>query len=158
MVFQFGQFKVDIDVEKTQEFYKSMNLVSKGCQCSGCRNYEIAIDILPNEVKNFFDTIGIDMKKVTEVYVNVANPDNSLYYEGFYHLCGSLLQGESEYSLTKDFYISFQEDCVLMEDGFPTPALQLEISANIPWALNEDNTYFKSSSFCLYERGIHDAI
>lgn len=162
MIVQFGQFKAEIDVDKTQEFYKKMECVSKGCDCAGCRNYESAIDFLPDEVTHFFYSIGIDMKKISEVYVNTTNPDGTVFYGGFYHLCGKLLEGKSAwveqwiekdtvrvdrwehsktYSVSKDFYISFQEDCSLVETGFPAPVLQLEIEANIPWVLKEKNTY-----------------
>ncbi len=162
MKVQFGQFYLDIDVNKTREFYKKMEYVSHGCSCSGCRNFEQAVDTLSNEIIYFFESIGIDMKKITEVYVNTVNSDGSLLYGGFYHLCGTILSGESAwielptsksksrifhwdhlrtYPVSKNFYISFQKDCALVEDGFPMPVLQLEIEAVIPWVLEEPNIY-----------------
>lgn len=164
---QFGQFHLEIDVDKTREFYETIDFVSEGCSCAGCRNYERAADALPDEVRAFFDTIGINIKKVCEVYVHMTNPDGTVYYGGFYHLCGKLVKGDSAwveesagdsaagdglartfhwehsntYSVSRDFHVSFQEECSLVEPGFPTPVLQMEIEANIPWVLEEENTY-----------------
>ena len=86
-----------------------------------------------------------------------ANPDSSLLYGGFYHLCGTLLSGESAwiptsstssyweenraFPVTDGFRISFQQKYDLLEKDFPLPALQLELSANIPWVLSEENPW-----------------
>ena len=157
MVFEFSKYVVDIDVDKTKGFYCKAPLVSDGCSCAGCRNYEKAIDHLSLEVVSFFDQFGIEMKKVCEVYVNCANVDNSILYGGFYHLCGKIISGESAwiptspntkhldedemFSIAKDFKVSFQEECALLADDFPTPAIQLEVLGNIPWVLEERNIF-----------------
>ena len=161
MEVRFDPYVLDIDIQKTRLFYKKTNNVSVGCSCSGCRNFERATEILPAEVKKFFAALGIDMKKPAEVYANTVNADGSVAYGGFYHICGRLLDGESAwvtvksnkkattfyldsskaYSISKDFRVFFQEDCCLVEDGFPEPVLQLEIEANIPWVLAEPNDF-----------------
>lgn len=152
MKIQFGQFSLDIDLDKTKDFYKNMGNVSDACSCLGCINYEKAVDTLPKEIISFFTSIGIDMKKITEVYAMTTNPDSTVLYGGFYHLCGAILQGEDAYvngmwdyskayTISKDFYISFREKCDLVEEGFPKPVIQLEIVANIPWVLEETNVY-----------------
>lgn len=158
MIFEFGQYRADIDVDKTKQFYKNEPLLSQGCSCDGCRNFEKAVERLPEKVKAFFNDLGIDMKKVCEIYVNYTNSDGSLYYGGFCHICGTLLSGKSAwipidetvscweetqaFKVDDGFYVSFQKECSLLEEGFPTPALQLEISAkNIPWVLEKENTY-----------------
>ena len=157
MLFEFGQYQIDVDVEKTKTFYTKANVVSDGCSCDGCRNYERAIGTLSHEIISFFDKLGVDMKKVCEVYVNCKNSDGTLLYGGFCHICGVLLLGENEwvsdsasashwedgksFPITDSFHISFQKECSLLENEFPLPALQMEISANIPWVLPEDNRY-----------------
>lgn len=161
MKIYFGQYYLEIDIHKTKAFYKKLENISEGCNCPGCRNFEKAVEVLPDEIKNFFNSIGIDMKKPAEVYVNTVNADGLLLYGGFFHLCGRILNGESAwvkndgnenaivsywehsktYSVSKNFFVSFQEECSLIEDGFPTPVLQMEIEANIPWILEETNIY-----------------
>lgn len=157
MIFEFGPYKIDVDVDRTKQFYKTASRVSEGCSCSGCRNYEKAVQKLPTVITDFFTSLGIDMRCVCEVYVNYANPDGSLFYGGFYHLCGTLLSGKSAwvptnstssyweddrtFPVTDNFRISFQQECHLLEKDFPLTALQLEVSANIPWVLFEENTW-----------------
>ena len=42
-----------------------------------------------------FTALGADAKKPIEVYVNYTNKDGTLWYGGWYHLCGTLLsEGE----------------------------------------------------------------
>ena len=135
MVFEFGSYKADIDVEKTRHFYKNAESVSKRCSCDGCTNFE----------------------EVCECYVNITNDNGTLLYGGFYHVCGTLLDGESAWkkindstaywddgaavSVSPNFRVSFQEDISLLETGFPLPVIQLEFSASIPWVLEKKNTY-----------------
>jgi len=157
MLFEFGQYKIDVDVERTLVFYESAPIISEACSCAGCRNYERAVEALPNEVRCFFEKLGVDMKKAREVYVYCKNADGTLFYGGFYHICGVVLAGESAFvpaptsgyfwdaekafALTDSFAVSIREECFLLEDDFPIPALQIDISANIPWVLAEMNGY-----------------
>ena len=163
MIFQFGQFTIDVDVDKTREFYTSAEHISEGCECPGCRNYEKAVDFLSAEIPTFFDSLGVDMKKAAEVWAIMANSDGSVYYTGFYHLCGKLLSCENNqvekstnekrrgfsqweasrnYSLTEDYNITFFDECgSLIEKDFPLPIFEIEVEANIPWVLNEENIY-----------------
>lgn len=138
MEVQYGLYVLDIDIQKTRSFYQKADPVTAGCSCSGCRNFEKSFKTLPDEIKRFFDALGIDGKKPAEVYTNTVNADGLVSYGGFYHLCGRLLRGESAWvAVSKDFHVSFVEDCDLVEDDFPEPVLQMEIEANIPWVLGE---------------------
>ncbi len=161
MYIRLGKFQLQTDPEKTRKFYKKMKYVTDGCGCAGCRNFEKAVDYMPDEVFCFFHSLGIDMKKITEIYVNRANPDGTLLYGGFCHLCGTMPEGKSAwvetqetsdsktfvwqkantYEISDDFRVSFQEECALVEKGFPRPVLQMEIEAAIPWVLEEENPY-----------------
>ncbi len=157
MVITFGNYTVDVDVDKTRQIYKQLPLITDGCKCDGCENFEKAVDFLPEEVRAFFDNLGVDLKRIVECYVNCKNDDGSLFYGGFCHICGTLIKGESAwesisethshynpdmaYSMNDNFRISFQEECLMVEDQFDAPILQIEFEANIPWILDRENTY-----------------
>ena len=156
----FGQFILDVDAERTQAYYHSQE-PGIDCSCSGCRNYERAAAAFPEKLQDFFRALGIDPQKPAEVYVNYAPTDETLAYGGFYHLCGTLLQGEggwhtvaedsttrtsvwdpeSCYLAAENFRVAFTGDTALVAPDFPRPVLQLEISAVLPWLLDEENDY-----------------
>lgn len=158
----FGQFILDVDVERTRAYYHSQD-PGIGCECSGCRNYERAAAVFPEELQDFFRALGVHPQKPAEVYVNCTRGDGRLWYGGFYHLRGTLLQGEggwhtvasdgtsqtrawdpkSCYLAAEDFRAAFTEDTALVAPDFPQPALQLEIDAVLPWLLEEENDYPK---------------
>lgn len=157
MVFNFGQYRIDVDVDMTKNFYKNADKVSEGCSCAGCKNFEQAAEYLPVAMKMFFDNLGIDYQKACECYVNCSNSDGTLLYGGFYHICGTLLSGNSAwveidkncshldenimFKVTDDFQVSFQDEVGLLEEDFPNPVIQLEFLANIPWVLVEKCPY-----------------
>lgn len=87
MIFQFGEYKIDVDVEKTRQFYDRAKTVSEECQCDGCLNFERAVDELSQNIRDFFSALGVDMKKICECYVYCAKDENTLYYGGFCHIC-----------------------------------------------------------------------
>lgn len=155
-----GKYILEIDREKTRNYYSRERNISEGCVCDGCQNYELATEHFEEEVSQLFETLGVDIKKPTEVYVNYSK-NNVLSYGGFYHICGEIMKGESPWvnaSKTKDtmvnhlldenminisynFKIAFQEECSLLSKSFPKPAIQMEIEAHIPWVLKKENTY-----------------
>ena len=96
MIFQFGQYKVDVDVEKTRLFYEKAVPVGEYCSCDGCQNFEKAVEVLPESVKAFFSELGVDLKRISECYVYHANKDGNLCYGGVCHICGTLLSSEKK--------------------------------------------------------------
>jgi hypothetical protein len=155
MEFQFGKFKIDVDVEKTRDFYKSEKYVTEYCQCDGCCNYEKAVDLFPNEVKKLFTEMGIELKKPTETMIfDVECDGKQLIYGGFYHICGIVISDPNEknsvtgrkevcyvYKITDNYEIWFNEECDLPEENFPRPMFQLDISFHCPWVLEKENSY-----------------
>lgn len=151
MIFEFGQYRVDADVDRTRLFYEKAKLVSEQCSCEGCQNFAKAAQFLPESVKAFFSKLGVDLRRISECYVYHANADGSLSYGGICHICGSLLSGathpgtvhtEELFFVSPDFQIDFSEDISLLEEDFPSPVIQLHLYAKIPWMLEIENSYY----------------
>lgn len=160
MRIELGDYILEVNVEATREYYKNERYISEGCQCDGCKNYEIAAGRVASEIKDFFSELGIDIKKPAEVYVNYLESDIA-YYGGFYHICGIIIKGESPWgSVSKteksivnqldennmfcirdDFRVGFQNECILLSEDFPNPSIQMEISAYLPWLLEAECDY-----------------
>lgn len=104
-----------------------------------------------------FFALGVDMKKICECYVYCAKDENTLYYGGFGHICGTLLSGKSAwkptsdstacwdekaiYPLSPNFGVSFSDRIDMPEPDFPLPVIQLDFDADIPWVLKKRNSY-----------------
>ncbi len=158
MLFTFGAYTLDIDVERTRAFYArpDIEITSEKCTCAGCQNYDKAILQAPVAVLGFFQSLGIDPRKPAEVYDLLGgdlDEDGKMYYNGFYHVCGTRLQGEDAwvnvtdemkhldedrmYALDPFFKVSFEESVLMLHEDFPTPVFQIEIDAHLPWVLPE---------------------
>jgi hypothetical protein len=155
-----GEYILEINVEENEKYYKNERYVTEGCECDGCRNYELAVEQVSSKVREMFKQLGLDIKKPAEVYVNCSE-NNILLYGGFYHLCGTINKGEPPWEivsetktstvshlnenkmicLEKSFRIAFQEGCALLAEDFPRPCIQMEIVAYLPWVLQKENTY-----------------
>ena len=57
MLLETELYKLDIDVERTRQFYESAPY--DACQCAGCRNFCRAYQTLPAHVPDFFQRLGI---------------------------------------------------------------------------------------------------
>lgn len=157
MLFELGCYMLDIDVEKTREFYLRAGNLTDGCDCQGCRNYAAWAASLSSEPKTTLERMGILLEKTPEVYVNCLNDDGTLFYGGFYHLCGRMLRGKEPWeettaimeicdadafaALTDGYRVAFSEEIALLEKDFPTPVIQMELLANIPFVLPEACSY-----------------
>ena len=155
MIFRFSNFVLDVDVDRTRAFYarEDVETTSEKCVCAGCRNYDKAILQAPAAVLAFLESLGIDPRKPAEAFDVMGGLDENgnVWYNGFYHVCGTRLEGEDAwvhtsensmhldgdrmYAVDEAFKVSFEEQVVLLHEGFPTPVLQMEIDARLPWVL-----------------------
>ena len=146
MEFLINGVKVVIDAEKTADFYEKLNYSADGCDCAGCRNFAEAADLLPEKVTDFFSSAGADVRKATETIPWFSeNGGKTVFYGGFYHLCGSvdITDGITEpLELTKGYSVRFQPEISLPEDSLPENAIQMEIEFHgVPWVIDEENPY-----------------
>ena len=154
MIFQEGVYLIEHNPARTRNFYATAS--DTLCDCSGCRNFRAAVSQMPEALRSFLEQFGIDPAKPAEMSVLNAIGRDELCYDGFYHLCGQLREGtepfiqtgERSFQLDQRYVITldevqlwFRPDCALMDPDFPRPAIQLEVTFNLPWVLEEENTY-----------------
>ena len=159
MILEYGVYQLDIDADRTRHFYSDQNY--EFCTCSGCRNFSEAYPMIPDVVQQFFQQFGIDIGKPAEITPVFSSDGNLTYYDGFYHICGTILKGKDPWikiaertfqlddqyalKLTEHFKVFFVEKCAMVDKDFPAPAIQMEIQCYIPWVLDEPNPYFFES-------------
>lgn len=148
MLFTFGRYTVDVDVDKTRELYEKLPFISQSCGCDNCINFEKAADFFSGDVTAFFNTLGVNPKKTAECMKYTDNPDGTSLYGGFYHLCGRLVEGDDAwveiskshsvferdlaYKVNEHFFASFRETASSLSEEFNCPLLQLEFEADVP--------------------------
>lgn len=153
MVFDFGDFRMDVDVERTKEFYNILGkTVLEDCGCVNCRNYYEAILKTSDKVKCFFTSLGIDPQKSPEATWWYTDENGVAHYSLTFHIVGTIINAvdiyrpvednafqqilENFYEIDKDFKVGFTPEIVLLEQNFPKPCIQLEIDAHLPWVLD----------------------
>ena len=159
MILKFGNFTVDIDAESTARFYRERaKSTSEWCSCRGCQNFDKAVLQASKAVLAFLETLGIDPRKPAEACDAAGEMfnDGTVYYWGFYHVCGKIIEcpecfksdaakTESTAELqeramyrpdgTEDFAFGFTDGILGLEEGFPEPCIQLEFDMYLPCVL-----------------------
>ena len=154
MLFERGVYVIEHDPERTKDFYA--RAADTLCDCAGCRNFRASVSRMPEELRDFLEQFGIDPAKPAEMSAVHAPDPGRIFYDGFYHLCGELLEGPEPFIQTgpKNFRLDqnyllpvgegsvwFGAKCALVDPDFPRPVLQLELSFYQPWVLEEENPY-----------------
>ena len=143
--FTFGPFVLEADIGKTERLYKKAPFITQGCSCDGCRSFMRAAGVFPGPVKEFFRSLGIDIRKAAEVYT-ISGPDETAegltaHYGGFCHLCGTLVKQNPEacYTIAEGYNVRFTDAISLPEEGLEGPAVQIELDfCSVPWYTDMD--------------------
>lgn len=157
MIFDFDIYQLDVDVERTRVYYEADH--RDICSCPGCRNFDLAVHSLPESIQQFFRSLGIDIGKPENIGIYFSRDGLKTYYDGFYNICGTILNGKDPWTqtderaftfddscritLTDDFFVYFSRKPHLLDKSFPLPAIAVEFQGYIPWVLDEPNPYFK---------------
>ncbi len=153
MIFEFGNYIIDVDVGKTREYYENPHTAQRMCTCAGCRNFAEYAKICTDALRNFMASLGLDIEKPYEVYSINETDDGRLLYGGWWHLVGRVVRTDyriaalsdgmkailyDAYCVTEDFKVTFAEGIPSpMPPDFPTPHFTMEITATVPIILDE---------------------
>ena len=133
---RIGHWEIEHDKIATQNAYALLPTIVQNCNCISCRNYYNACLQFPNEVLDFFSSLGTDPAKAAEIY---------------YHIMGNVLSGEDVWQpvgtnhnvqaemlrLADDYEIGFSYATDLVDENFPRPVCQIEIAFRVPWVIAE---------------------
>ena len=156
MIFEQGVYRLDVDVERTGAFYEAEPGIT--CDCAGCRNFAALSERMPARIAGFLRRFGLDSMKPAEMSAVYAPDRHSVFYDGWYHICGRILEGtdsmeqvgpkqwktKEEYFLPLDDNggtVLFQAKRDLLSAGFPEPVIQVNVMCVLPWVLEEENPY-----------------
>ena len=151
--FTFGDYVIEVDVEKTREVYKGLKPVSERCKCDYCANYQRVVDSIPAQARELFESLGVDLGRITESVSYNRNRDGTVHYGGFCHVCGKVVKGKSPahkdganwivlreedaYEVAEGVPVWFSQECVMVEKEFGAPVMQIDFSVDLPWVLDK---------------------
>jgi hypothetical protein len=154
----FGPWTLRAYVEATRRCYSQIEKSGcDACGCANCKNFALVRDrAYPSEVLAIFNSLGIDIKKESEVHYYGRTPAGLHTYRGWFYLVGIVEHGpESWQKLPNNrwerrfhpFRPSFEAglgkkaefgfsgwETVLLSAGFADgPCVEIDFYANLPW-------------------------
>ncbi|MDR1410316.1 MAG: hypothetical protein LBJ12_08705 [Oscillospiraceae bacterium] len=133
---QIGNAVIEFDRAATQAAYSNPG-EDWLCSCQDCLNYYAAAPNFPTEVIAFFDELGMNVTKPSEVY-DCSFQNDLLQYCGFYHLYGNIKYTESsKLQLADGFECRFSSSLACVPSTFSNNRIQLNIYFTVPWVLDE---------------------
>lgn len=83
-------WRLDVDVERTRSFTRTLPFLTDPCDCGPCRNFQAALGFIPAPLRDLLDRLGTGPDKPAEIYYGCPNPDGTHKYAGWYHVVGTI--------------------------------------------------------------------
>lgn len=140
----FHEWELIVDKQSTINAYAEVEYGgSRSCSCGDCAEYTRRIDsIFPGNVKQLFESLGIDYRKDAEV-THIISDDNDNYCSGWFHFIGefkgkscAMPMRDKAHSLlltevSENFNIGFHKSGSLALFQTTYPLVQVEFSTVI---------------------------
>jgi hypothetical protein len=137
----FRGWTFECDTEATRTAYDGIaSGGAEGCGCDYCLNFiEARRRVYPAEMLDLFARLGIDYRKEVEVYQMNRGASGLHLYGAWFHFVGRILaQPPAPEKLGEHFSVDFLTGKSLAAEAFAArPLVQVEITAEIPWLLKE---------------------
>jgi hypothetical protein len=149
---KYRDWEFEVYRELTQQNYENIiGSGADGCECNDCKNYVAYRDnVFPDEIRQLFDSLGIDYKKEVEITSWEILPNGLHHIGGWFQFKGHILTG-------KDCRIPFPSggytlDLTTIEDNFSIgffngntstyfadndKLVQIEFATFIPWVIDK---------------------
>ena len=65
----YKHWTFEVDIDSTKEWYSGIHLgEAQNCQCNSCRNILLQRDIIPPDIKQLLEKMGVDINK--EIHIS----------------------------------------------------------------------------------------
>jgi hypothetical protein len=114
---KYRNWVLSVDRGKTEAVYQQVEKNgTQSCGCDSCQYFEtVADEVFPDEVKQLFKQLGVDIKKNFNV-TDFGDGSGGYTFDGQFHFKGDLIEGDDCYELTK--HGGYQVNLVLVNDNF----------------------------------------
>lgn len=139
--FVFGKDRMQVDAERTRDWYSAHEDLEGRCTCAYCRNFHAALPLLPREVRQFLEPLGLTLERPAEIMEWCKEADGRHWYTALYHLVGELAEeGAEPVEIAPEVTVGFAVDSGPFLKDFPKPFFQLFLDVYLPWVLEETDT------------------
>lgn len=147
MILELSDYTISTDPTINRAYYEIEQTIYDADPNDDTKNFELTIKGINKDVQEFFNKLGVDIMKPIEIYASYEE-HSIITYEGYYHIHGEIISGESPWetfnegfsSLNEDamhaignsFLCGFSKECTLLLDEFPRPCFQMEVIIKLP--------------------------
>lgn len=154
MLMRFGEHLVDIQIEETRRYYQA-KMPENDCECPGCENFRRFADACDSRIPQAFAALGVEnMRQIYEIipYHAERAQDDAMGgnpYGGFFPVVDTIVSESavnpenSTRRVTDSFALRLSDHISLMPEDFPSPMVQIEMWATLPWLLPCENPYLR---------------
>jgi hypothetical protein len=150
-ILKYRDWVLEVDLSKTKELYKQVAVGGiESCGCGQCNYFlDIRDNIYPQEIKNLFKDLGIDIHKEIEL-CDYGSEEYGHVYSWWFHFVGKINEGKDcdvpmgpqtntlDLLSVNDFFkIGFTRNISLPFFKDIKDLIQVELWAELPW----DTTY-----------------
>ena len=135
MILQVGDWVVDIDLERTMQYYAEES--AQRCDCAYCRNFSSAVDLKYPQLRPFLAQFGVDIDTPDESMP--YDRPGEIWYENVYSVCGNVLKGENGIRNIDTVAVEISsENIQQIPSSAPEPHFFLNVGMiMLPWVLEE---------------------
>jgi len=93
-IFKYRDWVLETEREQTEALYKKISLGgAESCHCGTCKYFvSIRESLYPDEVKNLFEKLGIDITKEVEV-CDFGDDETGYIFSWWFHFIGQIVEG-----------------------------------------------------------------
>lgn len=129
-----GEWILLVDVPKTKSFYARMSYQNES---SPWLNYIEVSSFADEEVQAFFNLLGVDMLKPSQLSYYPVEEGTRMMYTGSYYLYGEQLAGELDGwdMMIGDFCFSLTQEMEAVPEEMSGKIVEISFEAVLPWML-----------------------
>ena len=131
---QIRGWTLSVDVPKTKALYKK---VEHRNEMAAWLNYIEVSGFVDMEVHAFFDLLGVEMLKPSQLSYLEVEEGSMLMYTGSYHLYGDLIEGEIDGwdAVIGNYCFSLTQEMEAVPAGMSGNIVEISFEAVLPWVL-----------------------
>lgn len=159
----YKDWTFEVDIDSTKEWYSGIHLgEAQNCQCNSCRNILLQRDIIPPDIKQLLEKMGVDINK--EIHIsywfdddfddvfdeeslvnrkNILDENSYVHYVSYYYRCfgkvkidntitNPVYDNDTLTEINDNFYLGFKNSSISHESS-NQDIFEVCVQCNLAW-------------------------